>query len=421
MSQVVKRKPEGESLSIKQKAGRLLFIGLPGTRLDRRLRQLLSEVQPGGVVLFGRNVESAEQVAHLNVQIRDAVEHPVLIAVDQEGGLVDRFRSICEPMPSAKAVREAGQADLARKFGELSARALRLLGFNMNFAPVLDLSGDNLENGLRGRTFGRQPSDVSRLAGAYLDGLQGGRKVDGAVTGRILGCGKHFPGLGGSSVDSHRRLPIVKHSWEEIFERDLVPFMDLMFHRPGEPLYSVMVSHAAFPEVSEFLQAWFRRTQDLPSPESLHQLPATISGNVVMRLLRQALKFDGLVITDDMEMGAVVQTLSVAEASLRAIQAGSDMILICEQAANFVAARDAIVEAVESGDLSVEALDTAGQRIDRLLEVAGEYEPFDQDEFELVSRDIAELNLALKAAENNEEYAPLYGTEEGGPRRSSNF
>ncbi|HEX8922634.1 MAG TPA: glycoside hydrolase family 3 N-terminal domain-containing protein, partial [Pyrinomonadaceae bacterium] len=144
MSQVINR--DGESLSIKRKAGRLLFIGLPGTRLDRRLRQLLSEVQPGGVVLFGRNVESAEQVAHLNVQIRDAVEHPVLIAVDQEGGLVDRFRSICEPMPSAKAVREAGQADLARKFGELTARALRLLGFNMNFAPVLDLSGDNLEN-----------------------------------------------------------------------------------------------------------------------------------------------------------------------------------------------------------------------------------------------------------------------------------
>jgi beta-N-acetylhexosaminidase len=421
MSQAIKRKPDGEALSIKRKAGRLLFIGLPGTRLDRRLRQLLSEVQPGGVVLFGRNVESAEQVAHLNVQIRDAVEHPVLIAVDQEGGLVDRFRSICEPMPSAKAVRVAGQADLAHKFGELTAHALRLLGFNMNFAPVLDLSGDNLENGLRGRTFGRQPSDVSRLAGAYLDGLQGGRKVDGVTTGRILGCGKHFPGLGGSSVDSHRRLPIVKHSWEEIFERDLVPFMDLMFHTAGEPLYSVMVSHAAFPEVSEFLQAWFRRTKELPSPESLHQLPATISGNVVMRLLRQALKFDGLVITDDMEMGAVVQTLSVAEASLRAIQAGSDMILICEQAANFVAARDAVVEAVERGTLGVEALDKAGQRIDRLLEVAGEYEPFDQDEFDQVSRNMAELNHALKAAENNEEYAPLYGTEEGDARRSSNF
>lgn len=398
-----------------------MFIGLPGTRLDRRMRKLLGEVQPGGVVLFGRNVESAEQVAHLNVQIRDAVDHPVLIAVDQEGGLVDRFRTICEPSPSARAVRDAGQAELARKFGELTARLLRLLGFNMNFAPVLDLSGDNLENGLRGRTFGRHPSDVSRLAGAYLDGLQGERLVEGVAAGRIIGCGKHFPGLGGSSVDSHRRLPVVSHSWEEIFERDLVPFMDLMFHTPGERLHSVMVSHAAFPEVSEFLQAWFRRTQELPSPESLHQLPATISGNVVMRLLRQALKYEGLVITDDMEMGAVVQTLSVAEASLRAIQAGSDMILICEQEANFVAARDAVVEAVERDDLSVEALDQSGERLDRVLGIAGEYEPFDQEEFDQVSHDMAELKLALKAAENNEEYAPLYGTAEGSERHSSNF
>jgi beta-N-acetylhexosaminidase len=380
--------------------------------LNRRSRALLNEVQPGGVVLFGRNVESAAQVALLTAQIRDAVDHEVLIGVDQEGGLVDRFRDICEPMPSAKALRDAGQSELARKFGELTARVLRLLGFNINFAPVLDLSGANQDNGLRGRTFGTYAAEVSRLAGAYLDGLQ---------QRRIIGCGKHFPGLGGSSVDSHRRLPVVTHSWEEIFERDLVPFMDLMFHRPGERLQSVMVSHGAFPEVSEFMQAWFRRTGQLPPLESVHQLPATISGNVVMKLLRQALKFDGLVITDDMEMGAVVQTLSVAEASLRAIQAGSDMILICEQEANFVAARDAISEAVEKGELPIEALDGASRRMEQALKLAGEYESFDQTEFETVSRDLVELKRALKAAENDEEYAPLYGTPEGDDRRSSNF
>lgn len=412
MPEGAKLKQGADNQSIRRKAGRVLFIGLPGTRLDRHTRALLNEVQPGGVVLFGRNVESAEQVALLNAQIRDAVDHAVIIGVDQEGGLVDRFRDICEQMPSAKAVREAGSSDLAQKFGELSARALRLLGFNMNFAPVIDLSGDNHENGLRGRTFGKSPAEVSRLAGAYLDGLQ---------KGRVIGCGKHFPGLGGSDIDSHRRLPVVKHSWEEILERDLVPFMDLMFHRPGERLHSLMVSHGAFPEVSEFLQAWFRRTGELPALESFHNLPATISGNVVMRLLRLVLKFDGLVITDDMEMGAVVQTLSVAEAALRAVEAGSDMILICEQEANFVAARDAIVQAVEEKRLPVDSLERAGQRIDRVLSQAGEPEQFDQDEFETVSGDIAELKRALKAAENDEEYAPVFGTPEGGERHSSNF
>ncbi|HEY0376048.1 MAG TPA: glycoside hydrolase family 3 N-terminal domain-containing protein [Pyrinomonadaceae bacterium] len=405
-----KRTPDGQS--IKRKAGRVLFIGLPGTRLTRRTRALLDEVQPGGVVLFGRNVESPEQVALLNAQLRDAVDHPVLIGIDQEGGLVDRFRAICEPMPSAKAVRDAGASDLAQKFGETSARALRLLGFNINFAPVLDLSGDNRDNGLRGRTFGKSAAEVSRLAGAYLDGLQ---------RGRVIGCGKHFPGLGGSDIDSHRRLPIVKHSWEEILECDLVPFMDLMFHRPGEHLHSVMVSHGAFPEVSEFLQAWFHRTGELPALESFHQLPATISGNVVMRLLRMVLRFDGLVITDDMEMGAVVQSLSVAEAALRAVEAGSDMILICEQEANFVAARDRVAEAVEKGKLPVEALDRASARMDRVLKLADEPEQFDQDEFDAVSRDIAELKHALKAAELTGEYAPPFGTPEGGERHSSNF
>jgi beta-N-acetylhexosaminidase len=397
---------------IERLAGRLLFIGLPAPQLNRHLRQFLREVQPGGVILFGRNIESAEQVAHLCAQIRDAAGTRTLIGIDQEGGLVDRFRAICEPMPSAKSVRDAGRAELARQFGFLSARVLRLLGFNINFAPVLDLSGDNHENGLRARTFGQTPQLVSLLAGAYLDGLQ---------EGKVAGCGKHFPGLGGSVVDSHRRLPIITHTWEEIFQRDLVPFMDLMFHRPGERLRSLMVSHAAFPDVSEFLQAWFRRTGELPTVEGLHEFPATVSGNVVMRLLRQVLKFDGLVITDDMEMGAVVQTLSVSEACLRAVEAGSDMVLICEREENVVDARDRLVEAIKTGQLGPRRLDAVRRRVETVFDIAGESEQFDAEEFRAASTQIALLKRELKAAEENDEYTPLYGTEEGGSRRSSNF
>jgi beta-N-acetylhexosaminidase len=403
---------EREEESLERRAGRLLFTGLPVTRLDRHWRSLLSEVRPGGVILFGRNVESAEQVALLNAQIRDAAGSEVFIGIDQEGGLVDRFREICEPAPSAKAVRNAGRAELAEEFGRLSARVLRLLGFNMNFAPVLDLSGDNEENGLRARTFGVNPEMVSLLGGAYLDGLQ---------RGQIVAVGKHFPGLGGSKVDSHRRLPVITKTWEEIFERDLVPFMDLMFHRRGERLRAVMVSHAAFPDVSEFLQAWFRRSGDPPTIQGLHEFPATISGNVTTRLLRRILKFDGLVITDDMEMGAVVQTLSVAEASLRAVEAGSDMVLICEQEANFVAARDQVVEAVREKRLSLRTLGAARRRMRRALKLAGEPEQFDAEEFQAVSRQMARLKQSLKSAEETGEYAPLYGTEDGGVRRSSNF
>jgi beta-N-acetylhexosaminidase len=122
-----------------------------------------------------------------------------------------------------------------------------------------------------------------------------------------------------------------------------------------------------------------------------------------------------------MEMGAVVQTLSVAEASLRAVQAGSDMILICEQEANFVAARDAVVKAIEEGEWEVGGLETSVRRIDRALDLIADYDSFDQDEFEQVCSDIAELKRALQAAENDEEYSPMFGTEDGGERRSSNF
>jgi beta-N-acetylhexosaminidase len=398
--------------ALKRRAGRVLFIGIPGDTLTSETRSLLTEVQPGGVVFFGRNISSAAQVARLTSEVRDAVDLPILVGIDQEGGLVDRIRNICEPMPSAKAVRQARHSELARKFGELTARALRALGFNINFAPVLDLSGDNENNGLRGRTFGTSPSEVSRLAGAYLDGLQ---------TSGVIGCGKHFPGLGGSTVDSHRRLPVVSHSWDDIFQKDLVPFMDLMFHRPGERLHAAMVSHAAFPEVSEFLQAWFRATRELPPMEGFHQLPATVSGNVVMRLLRQALRYDGLVITDDMEMGAVVQSLSIAEASLRAIEAGSDMILICEHKANFVAARDAIVEARKEGRLPPNTLRKASERINFVLSITGEPVRFSELEFQSISNEIRELRHALNAAENDEEYSPPFGTPSGSLRRSSNF
>jgi beta-N-acetylhexosaminidase len=253
---------------------------------------------------------------------------------------------------------------------------------------------------------------VSLLAGAYLDGLQ---------AGQVIAVGKHFPGLGGSKVDSHRRLPVVTKTWEEIFERDLVPFMDLMFHRPGERLRAVMVSHAAFPDVSEFLQSWFRRSGDPATMQGLHEFPATISGNVTARLLRQILKFDGLVITDDMEMGAVVETLSVAEASLRAIEAGSDMVLICEREENVFAARDHIVQAVTEKRLSARALAAAARRMKRALKLAGEQEQFDAEEFGAVSQRIVELKRDLKSAEETGEYAPLYGTEDGSVRRSSNF
>jgi beta-glucosidase-like glycosyl hydrolase len=182
-----------------------------------------------------------------------------------------------------------------------------------------------------------------------------------------------------------------------------------------------MVSHAAFPDISEFLQDLFRQEGDPPTLQGLHEFPATISGNVTTRLLRRILKFDGLVITDDMEMGAVVQTLTVPEASLRAVEAGSDMVLICESEENVVAARDELVKAMREKHLSMRAVNAAARRMDWALKLAGEPESFDAEEFKAVSRALGKLKLELKSAEETGEYAPLYGTEDDDARRSSNF
>jgi beta-glucosidase-like glycosyl hydrolase len=182
-----------------------------------------------------------------------------------------------------------------------------------------------------------------------------------------------------------------------------------------------MVSHAAFPDISEFLQELFRQDGDPETIQGLHQFPATISGNVTTRLLRLILKFDGLVITDDMEMGAVVQTLTVPEACLRAVEAGSDMVLICEREANVLAARDELARAVREQRLSERALAAADRRMDWALKLVGEPESFDGEEFETVSRQFAQLKRDLKSAEETGEYAPLFGTSGGGTRRTSNF
>jgi len=155
--------------------------------------------------------------------------------------------------------------------------------------------------------------------------------------------------------------------------------------------------------------------------QGLHEFPATISGNVTTRLLRRILKFDGLVITDDMEMGAVVQTLSVPAACLRAIEAGSDMVLICEHEENVLAARDELVRAVREQRLSMRAINAALRRMNWAMKLAGEPEQFDTEEFEAVSRRVAQLKLALKTAEETGQYAPVYGTNEGSTRLSSNF
>src|SRR5919112_1410042 len=210
-----------QSLPLEQQIGQLLFIGLPGTELDEETRALVEEVKPGGVIIFGRNVASPEQLRGLLDGVRAMLPVEPLVGIDQEGGLVDRLRKICTPMPAARVIRQHGDLAAARAHGRLTGEILRLLGFNMNFAPVMSImteDRDLLSNGLYSRSFGRSPGEVLGYTTVYMRGLQG--------TG-LLGCLKHFPGIGAGEVDSHIEMPLVPLTRDDLMSQDLAPYIEL--------------------------------------------------------------------------------------------------------------------------------------------------------------------------------------------------
>ncbi|HXF38069.1 MAG TPA: glycoside hydrolase family 3 N-terminal domain-containing protein, partial [Blastocatellia bacterium] len=225
-------------MKLEHRIGQLLLIGLPGPQLDLMTRSLLQTIQPGGVLLNKHNIESAQQVYELISAIRSLTEVPPIIAVDQEGGRVDRLKEIFSPMPSADLLRAAGDASIAARMGEIAAEALRTLGFNTNFAPVLDIAADDSAvNGLKGRYLGGTVAEVVRLGGAYLEGLK---------HGGVVGVGKHFPGLGNAIVDSHAELPTVDSSRDQIMRHEVAPYMEL-FTKINARLDAVIVAHAHYP------------------------------------------------------------------------------------------------------------------------------------------------------------------------------
>ncbi|MBI3651749.1 MAG: glycosyl hydrolase [Acidobacteria bacterium] len=357
-------------MQIEHKIGQLLFIGLPTTHVDHATRELLEQIQPGGVLLDKANIESAEQVVALTTEIRAILKVPPLLAVDQEGGRVDRLRDILSPMPSADLLRSSGDAATASRLGEITAEALRLLGFNMNFAPVLDLATDDAaDNGLRGRYLGSAPGHVIALAGTYLEGLQ---------RNGVIGVGKHFPGLGATTVDSHAALPQVKLSREELKERDLLPYLE-MFSKINSRLVAVMIGHAHY-----------------AAYDGAAALPASISKNIVNGLLREELGFKGLAITDDLTMGAITATRSSGEAALLAIEAGVDLALTCGAPEQIFATWQTMVEAANNGRITKTHISRAFDHIARIKAMVSPPLPFQEDTIPRLRDAIAELNLSMQ-------------------------
>ena len=365
------------SLPLEQQIGQLFYIGLPGTELDAETRALVEHIQPGGVIIFGRNVAAPDQLRALLDGVRAIVPTEPLCGIDQEGGLVDRLRRIFTPMPSARTIRQHGDLAGARSLGRNTGEVLRMLGFNMNFAPVMSIMTDErdlLSNGLYSRSYGRSPGEVLGYTMVYLRGLQG--------TG-CLGCLKHFPGIGAGEVDTHDELAVVRLSHDDLIAQDLAPYIEL-FQREDDRVRAVMVSHGGFPNV------------DIRKGTAGGRLePASLSYAISTKLLRQELGYKHLVVTDDLEMGAIAKHYPIEDAVLRAFKAGQDMFLICAHTEVALRGYDALLQAARDGLVKQERINASLRRIAEFKALTQPPLAFDRDRFQQLADEIAALNRKL--------------------------
>jgi beta-N-acetylhexosaminidase len=319
------------SLEIRRQVGQLLVMGFDGTVLSQRLRTMLNTFQPGGVILFQRNLEHLEQAQALLSEMQQASATPMFLCVDLEGGTVDRLRDVIAPMPSVADVALSGSRKLFRKHGRLIGEELRAIGFNTDFAPVLDLRLEPSQAVLGSRTVSSKPRQVVAYAREFQRGL---RECS------ILGCGKHFPGLGEASLDTHQELPSIDKRWKRFWKEDLAPYRELRRELPF-----VMVAHAAYPQV----------TGD--------RTPASLSKQWMTSILRKRIGYDGLVITDDLDMGGLLAAAPVEAAAIRTLRAGADMFLICQKEESVRRGFEAAVERAESDRKFARLVEEKSERV----------------------------------------------------------
>jgi beta-N-acetylhexosaminidase len=356
-------------LTLEKKIGQLFFIGLSGTEITGDIRRLLEDISPGGVCMFARNIRNAEQIRKFLDEIRRVFPIEPLLSIDQEGGLVDRLRRVITPMPSAASIQTAEDA---AKLAKITSEVLRILGFNMNFAPIVDVMDEHRAsktNGLYSRAFGKTKETASELASVYLDALQ---------NGGCLGCIKHFPGLGASQTDSHEELPVVNLTREDLFVTDLFPYQKLF---KSAQVQAVMVAHASYPMFD---------LQETGADGKL--LPSSLSFNIINNLLRREMGFQGLVISDDLEMGAILKNYSIGDACKRAINAGTDMLSICADAETIRKGFAAVVEAVKTAEIKETRIDESLKRISQVKSFIKSPLPLDTARLQVLSQEIAELN-----------------------------
>ena len=318
--------------------GQLLMVGIPGPSLDRATRRRLARIRPGGIILFRRNVRSLAQLRRLCADLHRAYPK-VLIGIDHEGGRVNRLPPPFTAFPPARSVAAAGSPRVAFAVGRAMGRELASVGIDVDFAPVLDVLTHPRNRVIGDRAFGSTPAQVATLGLALARGLR---------AGGVIPCGKHFPGHGATRGDSHVVLPRVRRGRAELARIDLVPFRRAVAAR----IPCIMTAHVLYPALDR-------------------SSPASLSAPIVTGILRRTFGFRGVIVSDDLEMGAVAQRLSPEDAAVRAVAAGTDMLLVCADLGVAERARDGLAAALTDGRIARDRVREAAARIAKLRTLRG--------------------------------------------------
>ncbi|WP_256760279.1 beta-N-acetylhexosaminidase [Cohnella sp. WQ 127256] len=322
------------TMTLEQKIGQMILAGIEGTKIDKSMKKMISEQFVGGIIFYKNNFSNLDGSVRLVNDLKKAnVDNPVplFISIDQEGGKVSRLPKDFISMPDAAKVGRTGNPELAKEMGALLSKELNLMGFNLDFAPVLDINSNPNNPVIGSRSFGNNAKLVTKMGLAAMKGMQDG----GTIT-----VVKHFPGHGDTSVDSHLDLPIVNKTTKQLEKMEWVPFKAAIEDNAD----AVMVAHILFPSID---------------PDA----PASFSKVIIGEQLRGTLGFNGVVITDDMTMGAIADHYGIADASVKSVEAGSDILLIAHGYDTEKKVFNKLLQAVKSGQITQSRIDESVRRI----------------------------------------------------------
>ncbi len=331
-----------KSMTLEEKVGQLVIVGVDGYKNDEHSELLIKNYHVGGFILFKKNIQDSAQLTYLLNSLKasnaSANKVPVFLSVDEEGGRVSRLPEEFKKIPSNKAIGKKDDSTLSYKVGAILGKELYTFGFNMDFAPVLDINSNPKNPVIGDRSFGNKPELVSRLGVRTMKGIQ---------SQNIISVVKHFPGHGDTSVDSHVGLPKVNHDLERLMSFELVPFKAALENGAD----TVMIAHILLPKLDS-------------------KNPASFSKAVITDLLRTKMNYNGVVITDDFTMGAITKNFDIGAAAVKSIQAGGDLVLVCHGFDKQETVIKALLEAARSGQISAERLE---ESVYRILELKKKY------------------------------------------------